>query len=150
MEHKCDRISNISPWFKWWQLKFSMSLIGPNNIGIWSLRRGVGWSTSVLDSQIPFILPLLHYCMDREADAIAVVLLTTCSAALAAATSDKRSCRRAPSTVSTFPTTTFEDAMAAAETDWFHTKLRCDGTSFLCLYRDVNAAYKRKPAANSK
>jgi hypothetical protein len=102
------------------------------------------------DSPKPLILQLLHHCMDPEAAVIAVVLLSTCAAALAAAASDKRSCRRASSTVSTFSTTTFEEAMAADETDWFHQKLICDRSSFLRFYRDVHAAYKRKPAANSK
>ncbi|GMF31910.1 unnamed protein product [Phytophthora fragariaefolia] len=112
-----------------------------------------GWSTRVLeqsDSQIRFISHSLNFYMEPEAVAITVVLLRTCAAALAAATVDKRSCRRAPSTVSMFSTTTFEEEMAAADTEWFHKKLRCDRMSFLRLYREVHATYKRKPAANSK
>ncbi|EGZ10365.1 hypothetical protein PHYSODRAFT_518778 [Phytophthora sojae] len=65
--------------------------------------------------------------MEPKAVAIAAVLLSTCATALTTATIDKRSCRRAPST-----------------------KLCCDRASFLRLYREVHAAYKRKPAANSK
>ncbi|GMF27643.1 unnamed protein product [Phytophthora lilii] len=88
--------------------------------------------------------------MDPEAVAVTVVLLSACTAAPAAATFDKRRCRRPPTGVSTFPTTTFEDAMAAPSTNWFRKKLRCDRQSFLLLYREFHAACKRKPAANSK
>ncbi|KAG3124320.1 hypothetical protein PI124_g23382 [Phytophthora idaei] len=84
--------------------------------------------------------------MDTEAVAVTAVLLSACTAA----TVDKRRCRRPPAAVSTFPTTTFEDAMAAPSTDWFHKKLRCDRVSFLLMYRDFHDACKRKPAANSK
>ncbi|GMF26973.1 unnamed protein product [Phytophthora fragariaefolia] len=124
----------------------------PLHFSLWP-QRCSGWSTRVLeqsDSQIPFISHSPSFYKEPEAVAITVVLLSTCAAALAAATVDKRSCRRAPSTVSTFSTTTFEEAMAAADTDWFHKKLRCDRTSFLRLYQEVHAAYTRKPVANSE
>ncbi|EEY54699.1 uncharacterized protein PITG_20369 [Phytophthora infestans T30-4] len=65
--------------------------------------------------------------MDPEAVAVVVVLLGACTASLAAATFDKRCCRRPPTG-----------------------KLRCDRQSFLLLYREFHAACKRKPAANSK
>eukprot|EP00644_Phytophthora_capsici_P016138 jgi/Phyca11/62213/gw1.28.273.1 len=81
--------------------------------------------------------------MDPEAVAVIVVLLGACTASLAAATFDKRCCRRPPTGVSTFPTTTFEDAMAAPSTNWFRKKLRCDRQSFLLLYREFHAACKR-------
>ncbi|KAL3666267.1 hypothetical protein V7S43_008518 [Phytophthora oleae] len=64
--------------------------------------------------------------MDPEAVAVTVAVLIACSAAIAAATMDKRSCRKPPSAISTFSTTTFEDALNAPSTDWFHKKLRCD------------------------
>ncbi|KAE9054829.1 hypothetical protein PF002_g33031 [Phytophthora fragariae] len=88
--------------------------------------------------------------MDPEAAAVAIVVLSACAAAITAATLDKRRCRRPSSTVSTFRTTTFEEAMRAPSTTWFHKKLRCDRESFIRMYREVHAAFKRKPAANSK
>ncbi|KAE8980280.1 hypothetical protein PR003_g25018 [Phytophthora rubi] len=86
--------------------------------------------------------------MDRNA-LIAVVAGVCMSAAVVAAI-DKRSIRAPPSGRSTFSNTTFEQAMEAKQTDWFHKKLRCDKKSFLRIYKVLHAAWGRKPGANSK
>ncbi|POM69758.1 LOW QUALITY PROTEIN: RxLR effector candidate protein [Phytophthora palmivora] len=75
--------------------------------------------------------------MEPESVAIAVMLFSTCAAALAAVTIVKRSCRRAPTTVSTFSTTTSYDVIARRSCAFIG---RCI----------LHSAYKRKPTANSK
>ncbi|KAE9109154.1 hypothetical protein PF010_g11646 [Phytophthora fragariae] len=80
---------------------------------------------------------------------VCAVVLSRAAAAIAVAV-DGRSVRAAPSRVSTFSSTTFERAMRAKDTSWFHKKLRCERQSFLLVYQAVYAAWGDKPGANAK
>ncbi|KAE9055764.1 hypothetical protein PF006_g32864, partial [Phytophthora fragariae] len=68
----------------------------------------------------------------------------------AVAAGDKRGHGSERCRVSTFSSTTFEQALEGKETDWFRKKLRCDMASFLLIYRAIYAACPQKPAANAK
>lgn len=87
--------------------------------------------------------------MDDEEVATIAAVLGACVAASIAAI-DQRSIRLPSTKVSTFSTLTFEQAMAAPSTGWFHTKLRCDKSSFLKIYKLVASSTVRQPAPNSK
>jgi hypothetical protein len=83
--------------------------------------------------------------------AVLAVVIGVCASAAIVATADKRSARAPPSGIkSTFTSTTFEQAMRASKTNWFHKKLRCDKASFIRIYKEVEASSECLPAANSK
>jgi hypothetical protein len=86
--------------------------------------------------------------MDDETAAIVAVVAAACSCASIVAV-DKRSIRAPPSGTSTFRNRTFEQAMQASSTNWFHKKLRMDKGSFVRVYELVRDASPRLPAANS-
>ncbi|KAE9158206.1 hypothetical protein PF004_g31955 [Phytophthora fragariae] len=86
----------------------------------------------------------------RTVVVVCAVVASACATAAAVAAGDKRGHGSERCRVSTFSSTTFEQALEAKETDWFRKKLRCDKASFLLIYRAIYAACPQKPAANAK
>ena len=87
--------------------------------------------------------------MNGEDVAVAAVIFAACTSAIIAV-ADGRSIRSPASCVATFHTTTFEQALCAKDTTWFHKKLRCDKTSFLRILAIVRSNCHCLPGRNSK
>ncbi|GLE07340.1 hypothetical protein PINS_up017502 [Pythium insidiosum] len=84
-----------------------------------------------------------------DVGAVVAAVTAVCVAAVTVAV-DQRALRREATNTSTYPTRTFEEAMAAPATNWFHTKLRCSKTFFREIYALVRGACTKLPAPNSK